>query len=87
MFVLPKTTTAKDIQKNYRRIFDEVKESGEPVIVMRNNQPDVVIMDAKKLEEMEAVIAVLQSKEEVRAGKGKPLTDSLTDLWNEAQKD
>lgn len=87
MFVLPKTTTAKDIQKNYRKIFDEVKETGKPVIVMRNNQPDVVIMDAKKLEEMEAVMTVLQSREEVRAGKGKLLSGSLTDLWNETQKD
>lgn len=87
MFVLPKITTAKDIQKNYRKIFDEVKETGKPVIVMRNNQPDVVIMDPKRLEEIEAVMAVLQSREESRTGKVKVLTGSLTDLWNETQKD
>ncbi len=52
MFTLPRTTTAKELQKNYRKIFDEAKETGEPIIVMRNNRPDMVIMDAKKLEEL-----------------------------------
>jgi len=79
MFVLPKTTTAKELQKNYRRIFDEIKETGEPVIVMRNNQPDVVIIDANELSKMQAINDVLISREEVRAGKGK-LLKSLRDL-------
>lgn len=79
MFTLPKTTTAREIQKNYRKIFDEVKETGEPVVVMRNNKPDIVIMDAKRLEEMEAIMDVLVSREEVRSGKGK-LLKSLNDL-------
>jgi prevent-host-death family protein len=84
MFSIPKITTAKDIQKNYRRVFDYVKKTQRPVVVMRNNKPDVAIVDVKKLEEMEAVIDVLQSREEVRQGKAKPLK-SLKDLWYEAQ--
>lgn len=79
MFTFPKTTTAKELQQNYRKVFDLVKKTKEPVIVMRNNQPDVAIIDAKKLEEMEAIMAVLQSREEVRAGKFK-LLKSLKDL-------
>jgi PHD/YefM family antitoxin component YafN of YafNO toxin-antitoxin module len=79
MFQLPKITTAKELQKNYRKIFDEVKESGEPMFVMRNSEIDVAIVDAKKLEEMQAILDVLQAREDVRAGKGKLLT-SLKDL-------
>lgn len=79
MFTLPRTTTAKELQKNYRKIFDEAKATGEPIIVMRNNQPDIVIMDAKKLAEMEAIYAVLESKAEADAGKTKILK-SLKDL-------
>lgn len=86
MFTLPKITTAKEIQKNYRKIFDMVKKTKEPVLVMRNNKPDVAIVDAKKLEEMEAIITVLESREEARAGKAKELKGSLKDLWYEAQK-
>lgn len=87
MFTFPKTTTAKELQQDYRRIFDLVKKTKEPVVVMRNNKPDVVIVDAKKLEEIEAILAVLQSREEIRQGKTKRLKGSLTDLWHEAQKD
>lgn len=85
MFALRKFTTAKDIQKNYRKIFDEVKRTGEPVVVMRNNEPDVAIIDAKKLEEMQAILDVLESRE-ARKGKVKELKGSLEDLWHEAQK-
>ena len=77
--IFPKTTTAREIQRNYRKIFDEVKKTKEPVFIMRNNKPDVAIVNAQKLEEMEAVIAVLQSREEARRGKAKVLK-SLKDL-------
>ncbi len=86
MFTLPRITTSKVLQKNYRQIFDEVKETKEPVVVMKNNKPDVVIVDPEKLEEMEAIIAVLQSREASRQGKAKELKGSLVDLWNETQE-
>lgn len=79
MLHLPKITTAKEIQKDYRKIFNQVKRTKKPVIVMRNNKPDVAIVDVKKLEEMQAIIDVLSSREEVRQGKGKVLK-SLKDL-------
>lgn len=85
MLGFPKTTTAKELQQNYRKVFDLVKKTKEPVFVMRNNKPDVAIIDAKKLEEMEAILAVLQSREEARQGKTKVLK-SLVDLWHESQK-
>ena len=79
MFTLPQITTAKELQKNYRKIFDLAKKTGEPVVVMRNNKPDIAIIDAKKLEEMEAILAVLTSREDAKAGKVK-LLKSLKDL-------
>ena len=88
MFTFPNTTTAKQLQQNYRKVFDLAKKTKEPVIVMRNNKPDVAIIDAKKLaelEKMEAVAEVLQSRDEARQGKTKELK-SLVDLWHEAQK-
>lgn len=87
MFHFPNTTTAKQLQQNYRKVFDLAKKTKEPVIVMRNNKPDVAIIDAKKLEEIEATMAVLESREEARAGKAKMLEGSLVDLWHAAQKD
>lgn len=77
--MFPKMTTARDIQRNYKMVFDSVKKTKEPVFVMKNNKPQVAIVDAKKLEEMEAIITVLQSREEARRGKAKILR-SLKDL-------
>ena len=77
--MFPKMTTARDIQRNYKMVFDSVKKTKEPVFVMKNNKPQVAIVDVKKLEEMEAIIAVLQSREEARRGKAKILR-SLKDL-------
>lgn len=86
MFSFPKTTTGKELQQNYRKIFDLVKKTKEPVVVMRNNKPDVAIIDVKELEKMEAIRVVLNSREEARRGKAKVLKGSLKDLWHEAQK-
>lgn len=77
--MFPKTTTGREIQRNYKRVFDSVKKTKEPVFVMKNNIPQVAIVDAKKLEELEAIIAVLASREEARRGKAKILR-SLKDL-------
>jgi len=79
MFSLPDITSAREIQRNYRKLFDRVKRTKRPLLVMKDNKPDVVIMGVKKLEEMEAVMAVLQSREEAQQGKTKVLK-SLKDL-------
>lgn len=86
MFTFPSTTTAKQLQQNYRRVFDLAKKTQKPVFVMRNNKPDVAIIDAKQLEKMEAIISILRSKEDYKKGKTKILKGTLLDLWHEAQK-
>lgn len=77
--MFPQTTTAREIQRNYRQVFDRVKRTKKPVVVMRNNKPEVAIIDMKKMEEMEAIASVRQSRKEYAQGKGKVLT-SLADL-------
>ncbi len=79
MFTFPRTTTAREIQRNYRKIFDLVKKTKEPVVVMKNNKPEVVIMDPKKLAKMQAILDVLESREQARQGKVKEVK-SFKDL-------
>lgn len=52
MFSFPKTTTVREIQRNYKKIFALAKKTKEPIVVMKNNKPDVAIIDVKKLEEI-----------------------------------
>lgn len=56
--IMPKTASAKDIQKNYRTLFNEVMDTGEPLFVLNNNKPEVVVISVKTFESLS------QSREE-----------------------
>ncbi|MDP3733200.1 MAG: type II toxin-antitoxin system prevent-host-death family antitoxin [Candidatus Daviesbacteria bacterium] len=77
--LFPRTTTAREIQRNYKKVFETAKRTKEPIFVMKNNKPVIAIIDARKLGEMEAILAVLESREEARQGKVKILK-SFKDL-------
>ena len=87
--LLPKTVSAKDIQRNYRDIFNTVKKTKDSVVVLTNNSPDVAIVDigkmedllskARKLETIEAINAIKTYKVEKSKDKLKNLK-SLKDL-------
>lgn len=87
--LMPKTVSAKDIQKNYRKIFDEAKSTKEPVVVLTNNTPDVAIVDvgelnklynkAQRAEVVDALQVMRVYKKEKRQKKLKELK-TLKDL-------
>ena len=86
---LSNVVSASDIQKNYRKIFDRVKRTKEPVVVMRGKKPEIVMMDIKTLDELnkkieelevaDALQAIEEGERELREGKTK-IAKSLTDL-------
>ena len=87
--LMPNTVSVSDIQKNYRKVFDRARKTKEPVIVLSNNKPDVVIMDIesldlinKRLEELEiedTLRAVEEGRKEYKEGKTVK-ANSLADL-------
>ena len=89
---MPKTISSSDIQKRYREIFDEVKKTKEPVIVLTGNKPDVAIVDFTYLEKLrkesfdretkDAIEAITQGEEELKRKKTKTLV-SLSKLIDE----
>lgn len=87
--LMPKTVSASDIQKNYRKIFDSAKRTKEPVIVLSNNKPDVAIIDYEAFENLRAASYELEIKDTLRTIEkgekelkmGKTVTaNSLADL-------
>ena len=56
--IMPKTASSKDIQKNYRALFNEVMDTEEPLFVLNNNKPEVVVISLKTFESLS------QSREE-----------------------
>lgn len=90
--LMPKTVSSSDIQKKYREIFDEVKKTKEPVIVLHGNKPDVAIVDFNYLEGLkqesydkelkDAIAAIRAGERELKTGKTK-IFPSLANLLNE----
>jgi len=90
--LMPKTVPSSEIQKKYREIFDEVKKTKEPVIVLTGNKPEVAIVDFNYLEELrqesyekelkEAIQTIREGDKELKAKKTK-IFPSLAHLLNE----
>lgn len=51
-FVFPQTISARDIQRGYKKVFDRVKKTKRPVVVMANNQPQAAIVSMQMLEKL-----------------------------------
>ncbi|MFA5947886.1 MAG: type II toxin-antitoxin system Phd/YefM family antitoxin [Candidatus Gracilibacteria bacterium] len=49
---MPKTASSKDIQRNYRLLFDEVVSTEEPLVIINNSKPEVVILSIKAYESL-----------------------------------
>ncbi len=87
--IMPKTASSKDIQQNYRTLFNEVMASEEPLFVLNNNKPEVVVISVKTFESLSqsredyeqnmAQKAVENYLSEKKIGKLKKLS-SLADL-------
>jgi len=51
--LMPQTTTARELQRNYRTLFNRIKLKQEPLVVLNKNQPEVVILDIQTFESLQ----------------------------------
>ena len=76
---IPQIATVADLQRKYRSLVDKIKKTGEPLVVVNNGQPDVVVMDTEvyntkiarlnELEEEYLMKVIKEGMEEHRQGK------------------
>ena len=45
---LPTTVSARQIQRDYKSVFSQVKKTNQPVMVISSNEPQVVIMSVDR---------------------------------------
>lgn len=79
MNTLPTIATVADLQRRYRPLVDEVKRTGEPMVIVNHGEPDVVLLDPttynaqvnrlKELEEAYLLAARDEAFEEYKKGK------------------
>lgn len=93
MNTLPVIATVADLQRRYRPLVDEVRRTGEPMVIVNHGQPDVVLLDPtaynaqvnrmKELEETYLLATRDEALEEhkygktVKLGKNQKLIDIL----------
>lgn len=85
MNILPTLVSASDLQRDSARIIKLAKTGERPVVVVRNNRPQVAIWDVKKLQQVldriraleeELLIRNLRKTEaDFKVGKLKSTTD------------
>ncbi len=71
--------SVSELQKDYRKVIDKAKRTNQPVLVMRGNSPEVVVLDvsvmskiSKRLEELEiedTLKIVSEGRKEAKTGK------------------
>lgn len=50
-YAFPATISARDIQRGYKKVFDTVKKTKKPIVVMAHNNPQAAIISIALLEE------------------------------------
>ena len=75
---MPKTTTATELQRNYRRVAKRVKKAKEPIAVLSNNKPELIIMDYGVYENW-------VKKEAIKAKKSN--LDKFFGTWSKEEAD
>ena len=74
MGIMPNTVSSKEIQTSYKMIFQKAMRLKEPIVVLKNNTPQVAIVDIETLDEMRRKIEkleVLDALDSIRVYKGE----------------
>ena len=70
------TISARQIQREYKKVLQKANESTEPIIVMANNKPLGAIIGLDLLEKIELELIVKQALKESKSGKTKVIETS-----------
>jgi len=73
------TVSARQIQREYKKVLRNANESKEPIVVMANNKPLGAIISLDLLEKIQMEAVLDEALEEYKAGKTKTIS-TMEDL-------
>ena len=79
------TISARQIQREYKKILQEANKSEEPIVVMSNNKPQGAIIGLDLLEKLQLDLALKKALEEYKEGKTVKI-ESTKDLEKHFQE-
>ncbi len=69
------TVSARQIQREYKKILENANKSGSPIVVMSNNKPRGAIIGLDLLEKIQLDSALKEALEEYKEGKTLTITN------------
>jgi prevent-host-death family protein len=70
------TISARQIQREYKKVLQEANESAEPIVVMANNKPLGAVIGLDLLEKIQLELIVKQALKESKSRKTKVIETS-----------
>ena len=68
------TVSARQIQRQYKKVLKDANESNEPIIVMSNNRPLGAVIGLDLLEKLRLEAALKEALKEYKSGKTKTIS-------------
>ncbi len=68
------TISARQIQREYKKVLEKANKSKEPIVVMSNNKPQGAIIGLDLLEKLQLDAALKEALEEYKTGKIKSIS-------------
>lgn len=68
------TISARQIQREYKKVLEQANKSKEPIVVMSNNKPQGAIIGLDLLEKLQLEAVLNEALEEDRAGRTKSIS-------------
>ena len=83
------TVSARQIQREYKKVLENANKSKEPIIVMSNNKPLGAIIGLDLLEKLQLEAVLKEALGEYKAGKTKSIstTEELEADFEEMRKE
>ncbi len=83
--IMPETVSSKDMQTSYKVVFEKAMVLREPIVVLKNNKPQVAIVSIDYLEDLQNKVITYEEMDKilkglVLGGKLNSLKDLLDDL-------
>jgi prevent-host-death family protein len=81
--------TVSELKHSLRSVFEQIHQTGRPVVVTVNGKPDVVLMDAaqfeRKLRALNLASLLARGEDDIRRGRTRPARALLRELKREAK--
>ena len=68
------TVSARQIQREYKKILEKANKSKEPIVVMANNKPLGAVVGLEILEKLKIEAVLDQALKDYKAGKTKTIS-------------